>query len=402
MGADRIRYLLFVCGRWRWRPTKDMRALGFRLVTFGRELTPADKARAIALNDDWDKVRRGVAPAPGKVYPAGSVGHGYKRVLKIRAMERAAKGVVWTKEQAKRDDWPRAWRWIEPVFGDCDPKTVDPERLLELRTKVVERISATEGHRVIKVWRAMWKKLQAFGYCGANQKDPSLVFANTSPDPRQDVWAHPEVTQLVDAAWQSGKTGLAALMAVIWDSMLSPGDARTLTPGQMDRNERGAVFFVDRAKTGRAAAGTLTPWSEKLLSDYLASLGAELLDNAPIFRTAGSEPGPKGGRRWLPQPYSTSQDGPRLPHRVQGAIRKRRDAPACRHAQIRRGRGRRRRRLACRSIEQDGEYGRRLEQATQDLQPGERHLSAPIRRGARARARGHARRTEAAQKCHNA
>jgi hypothetical protein len=307
MGADRIRYLLFVCGRWRWRPTKAMRALGFKLVTFGRELTPADKARAIALNDEWDKVRRGIAPAAEKVYPAGSVGHGYKRVLAMRAKERAAKGVVWTKEQIKRDDWPRAWRWIDPVLGDCDPKTVEPELLQDLRTKVAERISETEGHRVIKVWRALWKKLQAFRYCDLSQKDPSLVFANTAPDPRQEMWGHAEVIQLVDAARKDGYTGLATLMAVIWDSMLSPGDARTLTPGQMDRNEKGAVFFLDRAKTGRAAAGTLTPWSEKLLTDYLASLGAELLDNAPIFRTAGSEPGPKGGRRWLPQPYSTSK-----------------------------------------------------------------------------------------------
>jgi hypothetical protein len=179
--------------------------------------------------------------------------------------------------------------------------------LQDLRAKVAERVSETEGHRVIKVWRALWKKLQAFRYCDLSQKDPSLVFANTSPDPRQDVWQAAEVTRLVDAAWQSGKTGLAALMAVIWDSMLSPGDARTLTPGQIDRNEKGAVFFLDRAKTGRAAAGTLTPWSEKLLNDYIASLGAQLLDNAPIFRTAGSEPGPEGGRRWLPQPYSTSK-----------------------------------------------------------------------------------------------
>src|SRR3989440_2677455 len=54
---------------------------------------------------------------------------------------------------------------------------------------------------------------------------------------------------------------------------------------------------ADRAKTGRAAAGTLTPWSEKILESYIACLGVELLDNAPIFRTAGSVPGPKGGRR---------------------------------------------------------------------------------------------------------
>jgi hypothetical protein len=42
------------------------------------------------------------------------------------------------------------------VFGDQDPKTDTPEELLALRRKVAERISPTEAHRVIKVWRAMW------------------------------------------------------------------------------------------------------------------------------------------------------------------------------------------------------------------------------------------------------
>ena len=42
--------------------------------------------------------------------------------------------IIWTNEQRSRDDWPRAWRWIEPVFGDVDPKTVTPELLLDLRT----------------------------------------------------------------------------------------------------------------------------------------------------------------------------------------------------------------------------------------------------------------------------
>src|SRR5262245_2517777 len=56
-----------------------------------------------------------------------------------------------------------------------------------------------------------------------------------------------------------------------------------------------------------AMVGTLTAWSEQILEAYIASLGVELLDNAPIFRTAGSVPGPKGGRRWLPQPYSASK-----------------------------------------------------------------------------------------------
>jgi hypothetical protein len=315
MGEDKIRYLVKIWGRWRWRPTKTMRAHGFRLINFGPELTTADRARAIALNDEWDRIRRGIVPAPEEVFPPGSIGDGYQRAMQLRAAERAAKGIVWTKDQEKRDDWPRAWKWLRPVFGDCSPSEVQPEHFLSIdaRTgkvtgliaKIEMRVSPVERHRVIKVWRALWKKMAAMGYC-KKEADPTLTFANTQPQPRQDVWQHHEVLQLVEHAWTCAKPkkGLAALMAVIWDSMLSPGDARTLTPAQMSRDGEGALFFLDRAKTGRAAAGTLTPWSEAILAAYLESLGAELLDYAPIFRTAGSEPGPKGGRRWLPVPYT--------------------------------------------------------------------------------------------------
>jgi hypothetical protein len=192
-GEDKIRYLLPVSGRWRWRPTRAMRARGFKLITFGKELTAADKARAIALNTEWDQVRTGALAAALEAqqsfYPPGTLGDGYRRVLKLRASERVAKDIVWTKEQAKRDDWPRAWKWPEPVFGDRDPKTVTPEALLALRSTVAERVSSTEAHRVIEVWRAMWKKLQAFGYCSAKDNDPSLAFvrAQRRRHPRLDV-----------------------------------------------------------------------------------------------------------------------------------------------------------------------------------------------------------------------
>ena len=66
----------------------------------------------------------------------------------------------------------------------------------------------------------------------------------------------------------------------------------------------GARSSSTGAKTGRAAAGTLTRYAAAILETYIATLGCELLESAPLFRTAGSEPGPKGGRRWRPQPYS--------------------------------------------------------------------------------------------------
>src|SRR5437899_12352681 len=118
MGRDKIRYPVFTYGRWRWCPTKKMRAKGFHLVNLGPALTADDKARAVRLNDEWDLVRRAVIEAPAQAYPVGSIGEGYQRAIKLRGAERKNKGIVWTKEQESRDDWPRAWKWIEPVFGD--------------------------------------------------------------------------------------------------------------------------------------------------------------------------------------------------------------------------------------------------------------------------------------------
>ena len=204
MGEDKLRYLLFVCGRWRWRPTRKMRTYGFKLVTFGKELTSADKARAIALNDEWDRLRRGFQVAASLVetlYPRGSVGDGYRRAMKVRETERKTKGIIRTNEQEKRDDWPRAWKWLGPVYGDRDPRSVTPESLLALRARVAKRVSLTEAHRVIKIWRALWKKMAAMGYC-QRDADPSLIFSNTAPDPRQHVWQHHEVLRLVQCAWR--------------------------------------------------------------------------------------------------------------------------------------------------------------------------------------------------------
>jgi hypothetical protein len=114
-----------------------------------------------------------------------------------RTAERLAKGILWTKEQESRDDWPRAWKWLEPAFGDCDAKTIIPEHFLRIDpltgkpaglVPAIERVSISERHRTIKVWRALWKKMRAMGggYVG-DQEDPAKSFANSAPQPRQEI-----------------------------------------------------------------------------------------------------------------------------------------------------------------------------------------------------------------------
>jgi hypothetical protein len=231
-------------------------------------------------------------------YPPGSIGEAYERAISLREQERRSAGIIWTNEQRSRDDWPRAWKWIAPLFADCDPKTVTPEQLigdpqnpalLGLRPLVAAKVSESEAHRVIKVWRALWKKMSVFGLCEAG-RDPSLMFANSAPAPRQAVWREGEAVRLIKGAWRAGYHGLAACLAVAWDSQLSPIDARRLRAGQFRRDPLGAWFEVARAKTGRPALATLSRRSERVLHAYLESLGAEPAGLAPIFRNRSGHP----------------------------------------------------------------------------------------------------------------
>jgi len=341
LGQDKVRYFLYLQGRWRWRPTRAMKAHGFGLVTMGRggpgtdadgnpEPSLDDKKRAIELNRAWDQVRAGHVSAPARTtlvtYPEGSVGHAYQRAMELRKAARVASGIIWTKEQEKRDSWPRAWKWLER-FGDCDPRTIEPEHFLRIDAvtgepmglvpEVEAKVSITERHMVIKVWRALWKKMAGMKYCELGA-DPSKTFANTPPKPRDQVWYRREVYKLVQVAWRNEYYGLAALMAVAWDSQLSPIDNRSLTLAQVRIDNVGIYFAVDRAKTGKAAAATLSQWSQAVLVAYLTGFGAALIDTAPLFWTRGGRPvsrdgatgqwgGDHGGGRHIPaRPYTKS------------------------------------------------------------------------------------------------
>ena len=321
MGSDKIRYLVFSKGRWRWQPTKAMRGHGFSTVKLGRggpdidplgrpRATDADKTKAIALNGEWDAARLGLpsqrpAGASPK-YPTGSVGDGFYRAMALRKAARAQAGIVWTTAQIKNDSWLRAWKFLEPEFADCDPNTIEPEHFLGidkatgepigLVPKIEKQVSVTERHLVIKIWRALWKRMSGMKYC-VKDADPSKSFENKAPETRTETWQRREVLKLVQVAWRHNFRGLAALMAVIWDGMLSPVDGRTLTLGQLRDDNSGPLFSLARAKTGRAAAATMTPWSQAILGTYLRQFGADFTLTAPIFRTTETDTVPgRGGR----------------------------------------------------------------------------------------------------------
>jgi hypothetical protein len=286
MGKIKIPYYVVVKGRGYWRPKKEMRELGFERVKCGPD-GPAAWAVAKTWALRWQQAQRGdylPSTAKGhsnKIYPPGSIGEAFQRFR--RTQEWARKAV------RTREDWERVWARLDPIIGDIAPTTISMEDISAIRADIEASVSLREAHRVIKVWRALWKVAASMGYC-SREADPSLGVRNSAPAPRNALWQEGEVVRLAKAAWRNGFHGLAAVIATSWDTQLSPVDVRRLTAAQAITDASGLAFILERAKTGRAAAGTLSRRAEAILNAYISGLGIALLDNAPIFRNRSGRP----------------------------------------------------------------------------------------------------------------
>jgi hypothetical protein len=272
-----------------------MRTLGFRSVPCGPD-GPDAWAIAQQWQDRWAAARKGEAPSPAivtaenlspeqtealTIYPPRSIGEGFRRFRTT--------GEWRNKEPRTREDWWRVWRHIKPVFGDCDPRTVTLEDIDAWRGMIEQTVSLREAHRGIKIWRALWKVLAALQYCEAT-KDPSRGITNRAAKGRSAVLSEGEVVRLAKRAWREGYHGLAVVIAVMWSSQHGPGDVRTLVASQLVTDGAGAVFFTDRAKTGKPVGGALSDRALAVVEAYVKTLGVELLDDAPIFRNRSGAP----------------------------------------------------------------------------------------------------------------
>jgi hypothetical protein len=258
-----------------WQPTKAMIALGARLVPCGAD-GPEAWAIAAKASAEWRAGKRKDTASRGPRFREGTIAAAF---AEYRATE------AWTDKRPRtREDWLRGWKYIEPAFGDVRPSLVTMAQLSKFRSIIATKKSTREAHRVIKIWRALWNVMGALKYC--NEKDPSLGFQNHAAQARQVFWEFDEVRRLCRRAWEEGYYGLAAVIAVAWDTSMSPVDVRCLRP----KDRQGDAFILKRAKTGKDIVGTLTGRSKRVLAGYLAKLGVEVAPSAPIFRNRSGSP----------------------------------------------------------------------------------------------------------------
>jgi hypothetical protein len=280
-----------------WEPRPYMRAAGFVSTPCGPD-GPSAWAIAEEMNARWLAVKRGDVPAPalagrdGKLTPEqaddlipyrpGSIGAGFKTYRKTD---------VWLKDKKPRtrEDWMRGWRYIGPVFGHKDPRTITLTMISAFRSAITDAHGVREAHRVIKIWRALWKVNGLNKLCHPDH-DPSKAFENRAAAARDASWLEAEVIALAERAWKLGYHGVAAIIMIAWDTSLSPVDVRTLRASQMASAGRGEVFFTKRAKTDVPVGGMLRGPAMIRLADYLERLGVTLTGDAFIFRNRSGAP----------------------------------------------------------------------------------------------------------------
>jgi hypothetical protein len=284
-------------GRGFWEPRPHMRAAGFVPTPCGPD-GPLAWAIADEMNARWQAVKRGEVPAPALAdkdkrltpeqaddlipYRKGSTGEGFQKYRKSD---------IWKTEKAERtrEDWMRGWKYIGPVFGHKAPSTVTLDQISALRAKVRDKYGIREAHRMIKIWRALWGVNARNKYCDLHL-DPSKGFQNHAADPRLETWLEAEAVALGDRAWALGYHGLAAVIAVAWDSSMSPVDVRSLRASQMATAGQGEYFFTKRGKTKEPVGGLLRARSALRLVDYMDQFGATLSPDAFIFRNRSAAP----------------------------------------------------------------------------------------------------------------
>jgi hypothetical protein len=272
-----------------WEPRPHMRALGFYCVPCGLD-GPDAWAIAEEWNRRWQAVKRGEAPSPAMasaanlsperieeltVYPPRSLGEAFRRYRRTNEWE--------SKAPRTREDWWRGWKQIKLVFSDVDPRTVTLEDVSAWRKAIEDTVSLREAHRCLKIWRAMWKVAAALGYC-VRDADPGLGVRNRAAPGRNLQWSEGEVVRQAKRAWRLGYHGLAAVVAVAWDTQLSPGDVVALRASQLARGAAGEAFFTERGKTGKPVGGILSTRALWALHGYLEKLRVELHGDAYIFR----------------------------------------------------------------------------------------------------------------------
>lgn len=260
-------------GRRYWYASRALQALGFRDVPCGRE-GPAAQAKALRLTAAAVKaLASGDTRMAAPSYTRGTVGH-------LVAVYETSK-VFRLKSAANREKLRNDHKVILQHIGDT--------RLSDLTEDDVIAFSEDAGREngAYSRWHAM-KALKVLLKRAASRKviafNPAEDVPNPQPKGRSETWRAEEVPKLIQGARDLQYTALSLCLELMDFCGFQPVDARTLTRDMLYRV--GPVCVIDRrrAKTGAKGLWAIPEDLMDRIEDYIKSLGATPLPDAPLFR----------------------------------------------------------------------------------------------------------------------
>lgn len=281
-------------GKRYFEPRGAMAAAGFRPKPLGAD-DAAARSEALRLYEAWLALRDGQPLAvagdvkltremasAARSYPRGSVGRAWQEWIRTDEWKRLApsnRTKIW---------WPAWEKRIEPVFGRADPESITLSQMSRWRQEIEDVSGIDAAHKAMKVWRALWRVMQALRY--TQLSDPSAKVKNTAPKPREARHEQVSAIHLAKTAWRADYRGLACIIIVCWDTGFQPGDARTARARHLAIDPKTTRHMIDRSKDGRqktgaAVIGTLSRLGDALVRTYLRDLGVDLHADAFLFRT---------------------------------------------------------------------------------------------------------------------
>ncbi len=263
--------------RWHWEPPKWARDLGMKSVAYGED-TPESREDARLQNRKLAALKMGRTEAEPR-YPAGSLGSFWLKWRKTESWRRKSAGT--------REEFERAWKRIGPELGSKLITRITVNDLERFQLKLEAETTEYERWRTIKKLRELLNTAQTYGVIS---KAPAASLPNPQPRGRSQIFLAHEVVRLIKRAEAMGDETMAAAIALIWETAVSPVDARTLIPAELFMSKQGPYIHRPRRKTQAEIYAPIPQALYDTLMRLAAPDGAEALPTAPIFRRPDGRP----------------------------------------------------------------------------------------------------------------
>lgn len=272
--TEKIPYYVLKRGVGYWEPPKWAREAPYGMVgcTCGPD---GPDARQIAREKYELLLRLKTSGDVSKVapeYPRGSLGSWYEKWTRSQAFGRKSLGV--------RDEFEQAWAHVSPELRRKRLDQVTPGDFEKLQIQLEDTKGEWTRWRTIKKLREVFSAAKKYGLI---QTTPAATMPNPEPEGRSALWTAAEIRALIDKADELGKPDMALAIALLWSTMMSPVDIRTLSRAMVFQDKGGVYIHRPRSKTAVEVFVDLDDATARRLALYLLGTPTTL-PSAPIIR----------------------------------------------------------------------------------------------------------------------